>query len=134
MSGSSIFTETGRKEAAKQSSLKRSNLISSSFQIFFKIIHKCLWLCWMNLDNNWSSWQGDRTMFLWKVILLRRYNQQGKKNNYISHKQCEKWVFKHVSFEKIMPVSGFVQFRIIGSKKELVAWMNIPLEFKQLVL
>jgi hypothetical protein len=23
-----------------------------------------------------------------------------------------------------------VQFRIIGSKKELVAWMNIPLEIK----
>jgi len=58
------------------------------------------------------------------------FKSKGKKNNCISNKQCEKRVSKHVSFEKIMPVSGFVQFRVIGSKKELVAWMNIPLEIK----
>ena len=58
------------------------------------------------------------------------FKSKGKKNNCISNKQCEKRVSKHVSFEKIMPVSGFVQFRIIGLKKKLVAWMNISLEFK----
>jgi len=59
------------------------------------------------------------------------FKSKEKKNNYISNKQCEKRVSKHVSFEKIMPVSGFVQFRSIGLKKELVAWMIFLWNLKQ---
>ena len=124
------FHRNGTKRSSETKFTEKEQFDFIFLSKFLKIIRKCLWRCWMNLDNNWSWWQGNRTMFLWKIILLRRFNQQGKKI-YISNKQCEKWVSKHVSFEKIMPDQVLCSLGLLVQRRNWLPGWIFLLKLKQ---